>query len=208
MTTTSKHIAIYMRVSSDGQQFRSQMPELERWAAAQAEPVEWYTDKYTGKTMDRPGWNQVEEQLHAGNVTKVVCWRLDRLGRTTLELCQLFDDLRERRVDLVSLTEGLSLATSAGRKFARDMASAAEYEREVRAERQTAGIAAARAEGKRWGGSKPGTRKRRVTPVKVRVIRQLHAERVPVTQIAQTVELSRKTVYEILAARMPAHDKD
>ena len=75
-------------------------PILERWAAAQDQPVKWYKDKFTGKTMDRPGWNQLEAAIHAGEVSAVVCWRLDRLGRTARGLTALFDDLRRSKVGL------------------------------------------------------------------------------------------------------------
>jgi DNA invertase Pin-like site-specific DNA recombinase len=90
------HIAIYTRVSSDTQRHRSQLPDLKRWAAAQDLPVVWYTDTYTGKTMDRPGWNDLDGEMRAGNVLKIATWKLDRLGRTTLELCRLFDELASR----------------------------------------------------------------------------------------------------------------
>ena len=82
-----------------------------------------------------------------------------RLGRTTRGLCQLFDELTERKVDLVSLKGGFSLASPAGRLHARILALVAEYETEVRAERVAAGQAAvARRKGKKWGASKKGWR--------------------------------------------------
>ena len=58
-------------------------------------------DKFTGKTMDRPGMEKLLDDLRAGKVERIVVWRLDRLGRTTRGLCQLFDELTERKVDLV-----------------------------------------------------------------------------------------------------------
>jgi DNA invertase Pin-like site-specific DNA recombinase len=95
------------------------------------------------------------------------------------------------------VTEGLDLSTPAGRKFARDLASAAEYEREVRAERQAAGIAAAKAEGKRWGGCKPGTRKY-VKDEQIAAIKTLHAQDMAIAHIARAVGVSRPTVYTVL----------
>ena len=80
-------------------------------------------------------------------------WRLDRLGRTTRGLCQLFDELAERKVDLVSMKDGFSLASPAGRLHARILASVAEYETEVRAERVAAGQAV-RARGGRSGAGR------------------------------------------------------
>ncbi len=89
-----RHIAIYLRVSSRKQDMRSQKPDLERWVEAYGDgPVKWYRDKKPGKTMDRPGWNRLEKDIDAGKVSKVVVWRLDRLGRTASGLTALFDKL-------------------------------------------------------------------------------------------------------------------
>jgi DNA invertase Pin-like site-specific DNA recombinase len=67
----------------------------------------------------------------------------------------------------------------------------------VRKERQLAGIARAKAEGKRWGGRRAGTRVR-LTEAKEALIRQLHAEGKPVAAIARLVQLTRRTVYKAL----------
>ena len=117
-----KHSAIYVRVSSKQQDHASQLPDLERWVAAHDGAVDWYRDKFTGKTMDRPGMEKLLADLRAGKVERIVVWRLDRLGRTTRGLCQLFDELGERKVDLVSLKDGFSLASPAGRLHARILA--------------------------------------------------------------------------------------
>ena len=77
---TKKHTAIYLRVSSKQQDHASQMPDLERWAAAHDGEVVWYKDKFTGKTMDRPGMERLLTDLRAGKVERIVVWRLDRLG--------------------------------------------------------------------------------------------------------------------------------
>src|SRR5262245_829587 len=126
-----RHVAIYCRVSTKMQDTKSQIPSLKRWAEAQEQPVQWYHDRFSGKGMDRPAWNMLYDAVLAGEVCAIVVWKLDRLGRTTLKLLSLFAELKERGVALISLTEGFDLSTPAGRKFARDLASAAEYEREV-----------------------------------------------------------------------------
>jgi DNA invertase Pin-like site-specific DNA recombinase len=95
----SRKSAIYIRVSSRDQSHASQMPDLERWAAAHDGQVEWYRDTFTGRTMDRPGMETLMTDLRSGKIERVVVWRLDRLGRTTRGLCQLFDELGERKVD-------------------------------------------------------------------------------------------------------------
>jgi hypothetical protein len=54
--------------------------------------LKWSKDTFTERTMDRPGWNRLIANIEAGKVSKVVCWRLDRCGRTAKGLVTLFDD--------------------------------------------------------------------------------------------------------------------
>lgn len=192
-----KHIAVYIRVSSKSQDTRSQEPDLRKWSDAQDQTVRWYRDKATGKNMDRPGWKRLEADIRAGKVSRVVVWRLDRLGRTARGLTALFEELQGRSVGLVSLREGLDLSTPAGRLMAHVLASVAQYETEIRGERVRAGQEAARAQGKTWGGSKPG-RRIKVSDLQIRTIHSLKAAGESVAAIARTVGLSRPTVYSVL----------
>jgi DNA invertase Pin-like site-specific DNA recombinase len=132
-----QEIAIYLRVSGKSQDTASQEKDLQRWAAAQEEPVSWYRDTFTGTTMCRPGWIQLEKRIRAGEISTIVCWRADRLGRTAPGLTTLFADLIERKVNLVSLQDGIDLLTPAGRLLANVLASVAQFETEVRRVRPT-----------------------------------------------------------------------
>ena len=196
---TAPHIAVYERVSSKSQDTRSQHPDLERWIGAygDGQPVKVYRDKFTGRTMERKGWQELEADIEAGRVSKVVCWRLDRLGRTAAGLTKLFDYLTARKITLVSLKDGLDLGTSAGRLMANVLASVAQYETEVRAERVLAGQAVARANGKRWGGSKKG-RRLTVSKEQVEAIHRYKADGWKIAKIARTVGLSRPTIYRLM----------
>jgi DNA invertase Pin-like site-specific DNA recombinase len=195
-----RHIAVYLRVSTRRQDTRSQEPDLQRWVEAFADgtPVVWYSDKASGKTMDRPGWNRLEADIEAGRVTTVVVWRLDRLGRTASGLTALFERLQFLKINLVSLKDGVDLSTPAGRLIANVLASVAAYENEVRSERIVAGQQAARSEGKRWGGSQKG-RRIKVTTEQVEMVKRLKQEATPVAAIARATGLSRPTVYSVLA---------
>jgi len=153
-----RKIAVYVRVSTKQQDQRSQAPDLELWVNQQEGEVHWYRDKFTGKTQERPGMERLLADLRAGKVSTVVVWRLDRQGRTAKGLTALFEELRELGVNLVSLKDSLDLSMPAGRLMANVLASVAAYETEVRAERVLAGQEAARAAGKKWGGSKKGRR--------------------------------------------------
>ena len=197
-------IAIYLRVSSRKQDTRSQEPDLERWSEVFADlPVKWYRDKMTGKTMDRPGWKQLEADMHAGAIAKIVVWRLDRLGRTAAGLTALFEELQRLGVGFESLRDKVDLSTAAGRLMANVLASVACYENEVRGERIRAGQAVARNRGKRWGGSVNG-RRLTVRAEQVMAIRRLKAEGAEVTAIARATGLSRPTVYAVLAEGVEA----
>ncbi len=77
------------------------------------------------------------------------------------------------------------------------LASVAQYETEVRGERVRAGQAVAKAQGKRWGGSIKGKRKK-VTPATERTIHRLKSDGESVASIARTVGLTRPTVYSVL----------
>jgi len=193
-----KHVAIYLRVSTSSQDTKSQEPDLKRWVGAHDLPAKWYKDTASGKTMNRPGWSKLEKAMRQGKVSSVVVWRIDRLGRTAKGLTALFDELRERKINLVSIRDGLDLSTPAGRLMANVLASVAQYETEVRGERVRAGQEKARADGKRWGGSRAGVHKR-VTDTQVRAIQRMKSDGEKITDIARAVGLSRPTIYDVLA---------
>ncbi len=197
-----KATAIYVRVSHRDQTHASQLPDLERWREAHDGEVVWFKDTFTGKTMNRPGMDKLLDALRTGKLERIVVWRLDRLGRTTKGLCQLFDELRDHSVDLVSLKDGFSLESPAGRLHARILASVAEYETEIRAERVAAGQAVARRKGKKWGGSDKGWRWR-VTDDQMNAIHEMRTGGKPIAQIARVTGLSRPTIYRVLREVAP-----
>ena len=196
---SKKITAIYLRVSTaNGQKFESQKDELDRWVEVhQPNNVRWFKDKFTGKTMDRPGMQKLIDDLHKGKVETIVVWRLDRLGRTAAGLTQLFDDLGQYSCNLISLKDSLDLSTPAGRLNANIIASVAAYETEIRAERVKAGQEAAKARGKRWGGSKKGKRKEK-TSAKVNSVLALLEQGVSKAEISRSLGVSIPTVYSIV----------
>jgi len=193
-----KHEAIYARVSARCQDMASQEPDLKRWAAGQVGPVVWYRDKFTGKTLDRPGWSKLAKDIEAGRIRTLACWRIDRLGRTAKGLTELFENLVARKVNLVSLKDGLDLSTPTGRLMANVLASVAAYEAEVRAERIRAGQEVARAAGKHLGRPAGIRTPVKVTREQINLIRHMKADGEKVASITRATGLSRVTVYRIL----------
>ncbi|APZ95883.1 recombinase family protein [Fuerstiella marisgermanici] len=195
----TRHVAVYLRVSSRQQDTASQKPDLDRWVRGYADgrDVIYYEDSFSGKTMNRPAWTRLMKAVHAGDIEQIVVWRLDRLGRTAKGLTSLFDELPQRNVGLVSIKDGLDLNTAAGRLMANVLASVAQYETEIRAERVHAGQQRARAQGKTWGGSQPG-RLLSLTSEQVEAILRLNDEGRPKAAIARATGVSRPTVYRVL----------
>ena len=124
-------------------------------------------------------------------------WRLDWLGRTASCPCKLFEDLQRRKVRLISLNDSVDLGVASGRLIANVLASVATYKTQVRGERVKAGQAAARAAGKRWGGSEKG-RRFKVTDEQVKSIISMKTNGENVARIARAVSLSRLTIYRVL----------
>ena len=190
-------IGIYQRVSSIQQDMRSQEADLKMWA--KGKDVVWYSDKATGTNFNREGWQKLENDISVGKIKELVVWRLDRLGRTAGETISLLDRLESLGVKFVSIKDNFDPSTITGRLMRNILASFSAYETEVRKERQYAGIAAAKAQGKRWGGRTKGTRIS-LTKEKEHLCQKMKAEGNQVAFIARSLGLSRKTVYVALKA--------
>ena len=171
---TTKHAAIYSRVSSKRQDTRSQEPDLSNWVMSQNEPVEWYQDKFTGRTMERPGWQKLWRASRRGTGLDDRGLAAGPAGANGSRPDQAVRRPAQRGVNLISLKDGFDLKTPAGRLMATFLAGAAEYDNELRTERVLAGQAVARANGKTWGGWARG-RRRKVTAEQVAVIGQMRA---------------------------------
>lgn len=203
-----KVVALYLRLSSPGQRRAPQESDLERWSDlncwADGQPMEvrWYRCTWTGKSPRRPAWEQLMRDVDAGEIAAIVCWRLDRLGKSCRELVRLFNYLAVRRVNLISLKDQFDLSTPEGRRTANTLASVALFETELRAERIVAGQEAARARGIRWGGSAKG-RRVKVTSEVEELVRRLRAEGHKVSHIAAETGLSRPTIYRVLGESKP-----
>ena len=177
----------YARVSTDEQSLDLQLDALK---AAGCKRV--FTDKVSTTKADHPGLTVAVSHLRESDV--LVIWKLDRLGRTVKGLVDFVADLQERKIQFHSLTGGIDTTTPAGRFFFHVMASLAQMERELLAERTRAGLASARRRG-RVGG-----RKRRMTPGKVESARKLLKGGMAPRDVAQNLGVSIPTLYRWVPA--------
>lgn len=141
----------YIRVSkSDGSQTLE--PQRDALLDAGVEENRIYEDLASGRKDDRPGLNACLKALQQGNT--LVVWKLDRLGRDLKHLVATIDELRKCNVGLKVLAGAgaqIDTTTANGRLFFGIFATLAEFERELIAERTRAGLAAARARGRKGG---------------------------------------------------------
>jgi DNA invertase Pin-like site-specific DNA recombinase len=141
----------YMRVSkSDG----TQTLDLQRDAllTAGVAPERIYADRASGRKDDRPGLATCLQALQPGDT--LVVWKLDRLGRNLKHLVSVVDDLQQRQVGFKVLAASgvqIDTTTANGRLVFGIFAALAEFEAELIRERTRAGLAAARARGRRGG---------------------------------------------------------
>src|SRR5262245_28385223 len=135
--------AIYLRCSTDAQSTRSQEADLRSWASQQEATggtVRFYREKASGTNFNRPEWQRLYGDIQTGRIKKLVVWRLDRLGRLAHETIRLLDELEQKGVGFLSIRDGFDPSTPAGRLTRNVLASVAQFETEVRRERQIAGI--------------------------------------------------------------------
>jgi DNA invertase Pin-like site-specific DNA recombinase len=178
--------AIYARVSTFEQHEENQLAELRKYVEARGwELVREYVDKgISGAKESRPALVQLLRDAKRRRLDVVVCWRLDRLGRSLKHLITLLDELQALGVFFVSLAEGIDATTPAGKLQMHILGAIAEFERGRIVERVKAGLARARAAGTRLG------RPRVVVPQE-----QIAAvSHLPVTAAAAQLGVSRSTL--------------
>lgn len=141
----------YMRVSKgDG----SQLLDLQMDALIQAgvAPERIYQDQASGRHDDRPGLKECLKALREGDV--LVIWKLDRLGRSLRHLINLVDGFIKQKIGFKVLAgQGaqIDVTTPNGKMIFGIFATLAEFERELISERTKAGLASARARGRKGG---------------------------------------------------------
>jgi DNA invertase Pin-like site-specific DNA recombinase len=178
----------YARVSIADQDHALQIDAL---TAAGCERI--YKDKASGSTRDRPELVRCLDHVRSGDT--LVVWKLDRLGRSTLHCIEIANELRERGINLASVTDGIDTSTTNGRLYFTILAALGEAERERIQERTLAGLAAARERG-RIGG-RPSV----MTAKKLELAKRRLANGETAATVAESVGVSKATLYRHLAAR-------
>jgi len=177
----------YARVSTSDQNMDLQLSALEKIGCER-----FYQDQMSGTKTNRPGLEMALEVLRENDT--LVVWKLDRLGRTVKGLIELVNQLEKKNIHFKSITDNVDTSTPSGRFFFHIMASLAQMERELIAERTKAGLAAAKAKG-RVGG-----RKRKMTNSKIESAKKLLAAGILPKDVAYDLGISIPTLYRWIPA--------
>ena len=173
----------YARVSSVGQSLDVQLDKLRHCAKI-------FQEKKSGAVGKRSQLDACLEYVREGDT--LVVTRLDRLARSTLHLCQIADDLKRKEVNLQVLDQNIDTGDATGRLLFNMLGAIAQFETEIRAERQMDGIQKAKAQGVRFGRSKT------LTETQIGELRDKRKRGELIRTLMKDYAISKATVYRYL----------
>ena len=141
-------VAIYVRVSTDDQNPENQVNELRAYCLRSDYVVhDIYIDKCSGRTDDRPEFNRLMQDMRLRKFKAVMVWKLDRIGRSLPHLLKLLQEMQNKGVEFICLTQNIDTTTASGRLLFSVMGAFAEFESTLVSERTKLGMERAKKEG-------------------------------------------------------------
>lgn len=180
----------YARVSTKDQNLNLQIDAFRKIGCSD---TYIYREEISGASRERPELQKMLTQIREGDI--VVVWKLDRLGRSVADLIHLVNEIQGKGAGFISLQDNIDTTTPHGKLTFHIFAAFAEFEREIIRERTNAGLASARARGRK-GGRPPGLSKD--AQVKAAAAVSLYKQKRPVAEICSTLSISKKTFYKYL----------
>jgi DNA invertase Pin-like site-specific DNA recombinase len=190
-------VAIYARVSTTnhGQDVTVQTRELQQFSKARGwQIIDSYIDVgVSGGKEKRPGLDKLLRDARGRKFDVLLCWKLDRVGRSLRHLVNLLADLEALGISFVSLSDNLDLTTPSGQLMFHVIAAMAQFERSLIQERVRAGLRNAVSKGRKLGRPR--------IAVDVVQIGHLRAQGRSVREIANELGLTRGLVHKTLVRR-------
>lgn len=177
----------YARVSTTGQNLSVQLSKLKEFGCTDQHI---FTDKHTGTTANRPKLQECLKYVRRGDT--LVVTKMDRLARSTLHLHQIIHELNEKGVGFKVLDQSIDTTTKEGRLLFTMLAAIAEFETELRHERQMDGIESAKNRGVKFGA------KSKLTDEQVIEMRQKRSDGILIKDLMAEYKLSKASVYRLL----------
>jgi DNA invertase Pin-like site-specific DNA recombinase len=198
----TRRAALYLRVSTDGQTTTNQQAELEAVARRSGwDVVEVYRDHGVSGAKGgngRPAFHRLCKDATRRKFDLIAAWSVDRLGRSLQDLVTFLGDLHSVGVDLYLHQQAVDTTTPAGKAMFQMMGVFAEFERAIIVERVKAGLARARAQGKRLG-------RPTLAPAIEQRIRERLAAGMGILRVAKTVGVGVSAVQRIKGSMEGAH---
>jgi DNA invertase Pin-like site-specific DNA recombinase len=180
----------YARVSTKDQNLNLQIDALRNTGCVD---TYIYKEEISGVAKERPQLKRLLDQIRQGDI--VVVWKLDRLGRSLTDLVHLVNEIQNKGAGLLSLHDNIDPTTPHGKFTFHIFAAIAEFEREIIRERTNAGLASARARGRKGGRPKGLTKE---SQIKAAAASALYNQKRSVSDICSTLGISKKTLYKYL----------
>jgi len=150
-----KRVALYVRVSTDGQTVQNQLGELRQVADRHGwQIVHTYADEGISGTKGREGRPEFDKLLKSiarREIDMVAAWSVDRLGRSLKDLVSFLSDLQAKGVDLFLYQQGLDTSTPSGRAMFQMLGVFSEFEAAMIRDRVRTGVARAKSKGTKSG---------------------------------------------------------
>jgi len=187
-----ERVAIYARVSTHDQQtLPMQLEAMRAYAERKGWQIASTVEEIGSGAKTRPRREELLRAARRKEIDVIVVWRLDRWGRSLVDLIATLQELTALKVGFVSLSEALDLTTPSGRAFAGMLAVFAEFERDILRDRVKAGIAQARKDGR------PHGRPAKIVG-KTQEIRDLARNGMSKSAIAKQLNIGRTSVRRLL----------
>lgn len=179
----------YARVSTDDQNLDLQQDALQKAGCDRI-----YEDQLSGAKVERAGLQKTLDHARKGDT--IVVWRLDRLSRSLKDLIDMIALLETKGIGLKSLQESIDTTVSSGKLVFHIFAALAEFERNLIRERTQAGLAAARARGRKGGRPKALNQDKQALAVKL-----YDEKKHTIGQICKMMNISKPTLYKYIEAK-------
>jgi len=193
--------AIYARVSTVDQKCEMQLRELREYCTRRGWEIagEYVDTGWSGTKASRPQLDRLMKHAGEHQFDCVVVWKLDRFGRSVLNLVESLNKLASAGVRFIATTQSIDTDESnpTSRLMLYILAAVAEFEREMIRERVVAGLASAKHRGQQLG-------RRKLLFDRERVL-NLHRAGKSIREIAAALDVNRGTLHRFLLTQERAN---
>ncbi len=187
-------IAAYLRVSTKDQKVDIQLEAIQNYCKLKdwINPVLFIDHAESGAKTSRPQFNVMMDRVRNNEFDAVLCWKFDRIGRSTIHLLSILGELNQAQVGFISIMESIDTTTPMGKMMFSVIAALSEFERETIRQRTKAGIDLAKSRGTRCGRSDTYSLDEREAVI------AYYNEGMKPDKIATHTKMNRATVYRII----------